>query len=343
MKVNSYNLHWDICGQEKATSFLQSAIKNEMLSHAYLFYGPQGVGKYKLAQEFAKSIMCAGIDHDRPCGKCFSCKQMVRGSHLDFFLVERLADEKKGKLKKDIVIDQIRDLKSRLQQGTLLNSYKVAIIPEAQHLNGPSFSGLLKILEEPAQKNIIILITDDISKMPRTIISRSQTIKFGSVAHHKIEEYLVGKNINFDESKLLSKIACGRPGKALSLAHNSVAREKYFTSVNLFFDLWRANLSSRFNLIGDFVDFESDYESNKPSFDNLLENWQSVIRDILLCQNNATQLVSNFQSLEQIEKLGAIVASSKLENILSYIGQARKYLGQNINNKLIIENLIIKL
>ena len=294
MKADSYNLNWDVCGQKRATRFLQSAIQNKMLSHAYLFYGSQGVGKYTLAKEFAKTIMCVATSGEKPCGKCFSCKQMNHGSHLDFFIIERMADEKKGKLKKEIVIDQIRDLKSRLQQGTLLNSYKVAIIPEAQYLNGSSFSGMLKILEEPAPKNIIILITDDISRMPRTIISRCQTIKFGSVASSEIEEYLIGKNFNQEESKLLSKIACGRPGKALGLAYNHDRREKYFSGINLFFEILRVNLHSRFNLINNFMDFESGDAGDKSRAGSLLEDWQSIVRDIILFQNNLfSHLFSN--------------------------------------------------
>ena len=343
MKADSYNLNWNICGQEKAVSFLQSAINNKMLSHAYLFHGPQGVGKYTLAKEFAKSIMCVATEGDRPCGNCFSCKQMNKGSHLDYFLIERLMDDKKGKMKRDISVDQIRDLKSRLQQGSLLNSYKVAIIPEAQYLNGASFNGWLKILEEPAPKSIIILITDDIGRMPRTIISRCQTVKFSSVASGAIEEHLLGKNINSDESKLLSRIACGRPGKAISLAHNPVVRENYFSDVELFFKIISANLNSRFGLVNSFMDFESDDSDNKSKVDALLEDWQSVVRDIMLSQNNANQLISNFQSIDRIEQFGVRISSSKLESILGCIVQAKKYLNQNINNKLIIENLIIKL
>ena len=177
--------------------------------------------------------------------------------------------------------------------------------------------------------------------MPRTIISRCQTIKFGSVASSEIEEYLIGKNFNQEESKLLSKIACGRPGKALGLAYNHDRREKYFSGINLFFEILRVNLHSRFNLINNFMDFESGDAGDKSRAGSLLEDWQSIVRDIILFQNNSEELISNFQNISQIEQAGSVISPSKLENFLYGIDQAKRYLGLNINHKLIIAKLFI--
>lgn len=343
MKADLHNLDWDVCGHEKASYFLQSAIRNEMLSHAYLFCGPCGVGKYRLAMEFAKTVMC-GSNGDKPCGNCFSCKQMNQGSHLDLFVVERLPDDKKGKLKKDIAIDQIRDLKSKLQQGTLLNSYKVAIIPEAQHLNGSATSALLKILEESAPRNIIILITDDISRMPRTIVSRCQKIKFNSVSSFTIEKYLIQKHgVSLEEAKMLARVACGRPGKALGLVANNERRKEYFSQIDLFFKLLGTDLNSRFTLINNEIVLESDESQNRFKVDYLLDNWQSLVRDILLFQSGSRELISNINNINHIERTGSIISSEKLMHLLNSMSQAKQYFNQNINPKLVLENLIIKL
>ncbi len=339
--------NWHICGQEKIIDFLQSAILNDRVAHGYLFVGPANLGKYAVAKEFIGSILCQGQPGPMPCGECFHCRQFKNGLHPDVYIVERIIDDKTGKLKKDIAIDQIRDLKSRLQQATFLNSYKIAIIPEAQYFNKNTANALLKILEEPTNKTVIILIADDANKLPQTIISRCQVLKFLPVAAKKINDYLMGLDgfSGFDgsEAKLLARLSQGKPGRAISFLQNRQLKEKYLGDINNFFKLTKADFSARFKTIEEIIDWHKDDTVNIKQINNLFDNWQSILRDILLVKSENEPLVANINFFEAINKNKELFSFNKIQAILAGINQARTYLKQNINTKSVLENLIINL
>lgn len=338
-KNSPKEFNWNICGHEKISDFFKKSVVNGRLAQAYIFWGQSHLGKFTLAQEFIGSIFCLAGGKNVPCGECLHCRQLKKGLHPDVYLVEKKTDEKTGKQKKEIVIDQIRDLKSRLQQGTLLNSYKAAIIPEAQYLNENAANALLKLLEEPTPKTIIILIADDIKKLPATIVSRSQALKFLPVAEKKIERFLAERGL----AQEAARWSIGRPGLALVLAQDESAVKQRREQIEKFLKIMPLNLGLKISAVEDLIDWEKDEAANVSHLNALLDVWQSVLRDLLLLKNNNQPLVANFDFFDALLKASSFFTRWKISVLLKEISLARAYFSQNINAKFILENLIIKL
>lgn len=156
-------------GQEHVVRVLKNAVKDNKISHAYLFSGPRGTGKTSVARIFAKAINCLGKKDYNPCGACPSCKAIKEGKVMD--LIEIDAASNRG-------IDEIRDLREKVKFAPTDCSYKVFIIDEVHMLTKEAFNALLKTLEEPPEHVIFILATTEINKVPLTILSRCQRHDF---------------------------------------------------------------------------------------------------------------------------------------------------------------------
>ena len=161
----------DLVGQDASSRALQGALIGGRVSHAYLFSGSRGTGKTSAARLLAKALNCTGRPRDsaEPCNKCQSCLEMTAGSALD--LIEIDAASNRG-------IDEIRDLREKVNLAPALGPFKVYIIDEAHMLTEPAFNALLKTLEEPPPHVVFVLCTTDAQKIPLTVIGRCQQFVF---------------------------------------------------------------------------------------------------------------------------------------------------------------------
>jgi DNA polymerase III subunit gamma/tau len=161
----------DLVGQDAASRALQGAIISGRVAHAYLFSGSRGTGKTSAARLLAKSLNCTGRPRSsaEPCNRCESCLAVLAGSALD--LIEIDAASNRG-------IDEIRDLREKVNLAPALGPYKVYIIDEAHMLTEPAFNALLKTLEEPPAHVVFVLCTTDAQKIPLTVIGRCQQFVF---------------------------------------------------------------------------------------------------------------------------------------------------------------------
>jgi DNA polymerase-3 subunit gamma/tau len=161
----------DLVGQEASSRALQGALISGRVAHAYLFSGSRGTGKTSAARLLAKALNCTGRARDsaEPCNECQSCVEMTAGSALD--LIEIDAASNRG-------IDEIRDLREKVNLAPALGPFKVYIIDEAHMLTEPAFNALLKTLEEPPPHVVFVLCTTDAQKIPLTVIGRCQQFVF---------------------------------------------------------------------------------------------------------------------------------------------------------------------
>jgi len=332
---------WDICGHENIVHFLQSAILNDNLAHAYLFAGPHKLGKQTVAYKFIASVLCQAKTNARPCGICASCLQLKNNVHPDFYLTQPTINPKTEKLSRGILIDQIKSLKYKLQQSSMLHGYKVALITNAHLMNLNTANALLKVLEEPTKKTIIILLVDDVLDLPQTIASRCQILKFLPVATNSLKIYL--ENQGMFNSSWLARQAHGHPGVALDLAHHKDLAKILKNNITDFFKIMESDFSDRLELVNKIVDWDKDEAINISKLTGLLHNWQLILRDIVLIKTDNEPLITNIDYLAELKKQAQVLDFLKLKIILTKMNQTSDYVWHNINSKSVLENLIINL
>jgi len=163
----------DMVGQQHIIQTLQNAIREQRVSHAYLFNGPRGTGKTTTAKVLAKAVNCEHGPAIEPCNECATCIGITEGHIMD--VVEIDAASNRG-------IDEIRDIRDKVRYAPTEVRYKVYIIDEVHMLTAEAFNALLKTLEEPPAHVIFILATTEPHKLPATIISRCQRFDFRQVS-----------------------------------------------------------------------------------------------------------------------------------------------------------------
>ncbi len=325
--MKKYNYKWSNIGNEQAVEFLDKSLKNNQLANFYIFSGPSDLGKFSLAKNFAQNIFL----QDRPELAKINNFLELNG---DFFVLER----EEGK--KNISIDQVRDLIKKMQSTSFFNSYKIAIIKDAEHLNENSANALLKTLEEGVKKNIIILTVSEIDLLPKTILSRGQLVNFYPVKENLIYDYLV-KNYSLTPSmaKNISRLSASRPLLAIRLWQDQDLYQGYQELAQVFLEFLSANFPERIKIIENIT---KRSEELAPA--ELLAIWQSLLRDLILINNGHYDLVQNeFMSTELKDFAQKKYPDEVLATWAEQIDLALECHQANINFKSILEYLAVNI
>ena len=223
----------EIFCQDRAIAVLQRAYASGKLAHAYIFAGPEGVGKFKTAREWAKLLLCENLkvesDFADSCGSCRSCRAFEAGSHPDFNhvykeLLEFTRDNKGKKTPVELPIDVIREfLVEKVPTKPTLSQKKVFVVGEAEKLNAASQNALLKVLEEPPEYCCIILLCTRLERLLPTIKSRCQIVRFGPIDEECIIEKLKEMGVEEKQAQYFARLAQGGLGAACQWAKLELA------------------------------------------------------------------------------------------------------------------------
>ncbi len=205
----------EVIGQEHVTHTLQNAIRNSRVGHAYLFAGPRGTGKTTTARLLAKAVNCLSEDiQNRPCDVCDYCLAVNEGRFLDLIEIDAASNTS---------VDDVRDLREKINFRPTQGKYKVYIIDEVHMLSTAAFNALLKTLEEPPEHAIFILATTEVHKIPATVLSRCQRHEFRRIPVIEIVRLLkkiaVEEKLQFDDDALvlIARQSTGSMRDAISL------------------------------------------------------------------------------------------------------------------------------
>ena len=198
-------------GQDKPLALIGRAFAGGRLAHAYLFAGPDGVGKTTVALDLAAVLLCREPVHDRPCGTCPGCLKRLSGNHPDFL---RIRPDGAA-----IKIDQIRALKRALTYPPFEAERRVVLVEEVQTMRREAGNSLLKLLEEPPPDNLLILVGGSTGSILATIVSRCQVIPFAPLPLPLAAEIIGAHRPEMEaaDCQALAALAEGCPGQALAL------------------------------------------------------------------------------------------------------------------------------
>lgn len=334
--------NWQVIGQEKISQFLQKNIDKQKLAHGYLFIGKEHLGKSLMAQKFIASLLCKDYHEQNqspveilPCANCVFCSQLAKNIHPDVYFLKREED------KKNITVEQVREMQKVLYLTSFLNSYKIALIEKADELSESAQNALLKILEEPRPKTIIILIASDLKFLLPTIVSRCRVIKFYPVNTENIFQHMINLGATREEARDYSALAHGQIGLAVNLYNNPDYYKAYLEKTKQFIELFDSNLAERFEFVAQLMAGHDSSIQKTQFLTTELEFWQLFIRDILFLKYNLGHLLVNLNYKEKLEKLAKKYNSAKLVGLLLIINKIQKTLNYNINSQLALENLVL--
>lgn len=335
--------NWNTIGNTKIATYLQNSIVKNRLSHAYLFLGAKNIGKLELAKNFSQSILCYNFHklknlklENYPCNKCVHCLQFEKNTHSDIYYVKRIFDEKNESYKKNISVEQIRELEDKLNKKSFLNLKKIAIIQEAEYLSEAASNSLLKTLEEPKSDTILILLSSKADLILPTIYSRCQVFRLLPAKTGEIYDYLVQKGANRELAKTLSKLALGAPQTALENFRDSEMLSKRTEMINVFFDLLENKLYKNFEIIDELVK-----SREKNDLILCLDLWQTVLRDIFLYKLSLSNSCANSYFMEKLGRAEKKMSILKVKELLDKINDTKRYIRQNVSSSLALENFVL--
>ena len=326
-------MDWGILGHEWAVRLLSEHLQQGRLKHAYLFTGPPGIGRRTLALRLAQAINCLQPpEPSTPCLTCRSCRQFAAMKHPDLLITQ--ADQVGGVLK----VDQIRALQSRLALAPYEARYKIALLLRFEEAHASAANALLKTLEEPPERVVMLLTAQSSESLLPTIASRCEVIRLRPLPFAQVAAGLqAGWDVPAEQAHLLGHISNGRPGLAIQLTQHTELLEQRQTWLDDLHELLSSNRLARFAYA------ESITKDKHFPLADLLQTWLSYWRDILLRSTGAETPLANIDRQEEIEQLASRLSMKTARATIQAAERTLQLLDKNVNARLAMEVFLLDL
>jgi DNA polymerase-3 subunit delta' len=315
-----------IIGHDRQKDVLWRAVRNNRLAHAYLFAGPDGVGKRLTALALVRTLFCA---EERGCGECPPCRKVDHHNHPDLHLLEPDGN--------NIKIEQIRNIQRDLSLRPHEASRKVCLIEAAETMTVGAANALLKTLEEPRGDTLLILLSSQPQRLLETIRSRCQPLFFARQPLELLRDTLQAQlGVSDAEAHVLAALADGSFKKAFGKDRQLYLEERRSLLKTL------TGLSP--GSILPILEFAEQLSGDKAALPDILEIFQAFYRDVLMTVHGRDP--AELVNLDLVEKVHRIAAREDVNGVLQKLEalvNARRQLERNLNTQLVVENLLLRL
>lgn len=306
---------WDLIGNTWAVNLLKKHLQSGRIRHAYLFTGPESVGKRTLALRFARALNCESApEPGQFCGACRVCELVDLEQHPDLHIVESEADTR------ELHVDQVRTLQRQLALTPVESRWRVALLPSFEEAVASSqanaANALLKTLEEPPPHVILLLTANSKEALLPTVVSRCEILPLRKVPLEELEQALLKRGVAHKQAALYAAIAYGRPGIALDLVRDPTRAEQRAAMLEDFAQLMGMRRTDRF----DYVDKNyrsNDYQESREKALDSLELWSTIWRDAMVLNSQAELGIHHPDHRELLERMAALERREILSAILA--------------------------
>ena len=338
----------EISGQEGVVGVLKNAIKTGRISHAYLFCGPRGTGKTTTAKLLAKMVNCTNPIDGEPYGKCESCLSIFNNTNDD--IIEIDAASNNG-------VDEIRELRDKINLVPSNSKYKVYIIDEVHMLTVGAFNALLKTLEEPPSHVIFVLATTETYKVPLTISSRCQKFRFDKITVDNIVKRLeeicnIEKIVvSSDILNEIARLADGGMRDAINLLDQLVSYKGNDITINDVYDItglvsyeiiYELLLSSYNKDMSSIVKILDDINYSGKNISKFIEEIILFLKDVLVYKN-ITDYSLNLDKLNKVKEISDLYDNNLIYNYVNELNNVLNNIKNSSYPLLLLEVALIKL
>jgi DNA polymerase-3 subunit delta' len=319
---------WEIIGHNWAVELLCQSLATGRMAHAYLFAGPPQIGKTSLALALAQALNCA--QPAPPCGTCISCRKIANHVHPD---VRLIVGEGVGK---SIKIDQVRALQREAVLAPYEGRRRVFILCQMDQATIEAANSLLKTLEEPPAHVVLILTAVHTEALPATVVSRCQCLDLRSAALPVVEAAILAQGLSPSKAHLLARLSGGRVGWALRASTDDTLLRQRQEAYEQLVELLAANRVKR-------LDFAHRTSRDPAAASRLIEQWTCWWRDLLLLCNGIEHDVVNIDRLDELRASAECSNARQAWAVLSALQETEVQLKNNVNTRLALEGLLLKL
>jgi DNA polymerase III subunit delta' len=318
-----------IIGHDRPKKILSETLSRSALAHAYLFFGEASIGKRSTALIFAQAVQCEGTDRREACGACRSCQAVLANSHPDVAFAEPDGAQ--------IKIDQVRAIQDSLIFKPLTGRRKILIMNEADTMNLPAANCFLKTVEEPPDHSLLILISSKPHRLPSTILSRCQQIRFDPPNQGDVARFLTEKRgMAAVEAGLMASLCMGRIGQALTadLAELKSRRDRALAPVR----------GKTLSDIGTVLEQAASNGSDEAAWSETLEWIRIWLRDLLIIRASGNPaLLINFDLAEDLSIASKRFSTDSILKVLSLLDAFHRSMNRNLNRTMVLETVLLEL